>query len=228
MKILNTKLHRTAKALRSWGQRSMSQLTLQFQVASEVILRLDSAQERCPLSSEKKKLRAFLRGKCLAFASLERVRLRQRARVRDLREGDANSRYFHMKANGRRRKHLIPYLKHGDRTATAMEDKLSMANEFFCRLMGAPDQNLRRACLRLEELGLRMLSPEMADRLESEFTIDEVKRVVMDMPPDRALGPDGFSGLFFKSCWDVIATDLMAVMKALHDGRFYSFGGLNT
>ena len=120
MKILNTKLHRTSKALRSWGQRSMSQLTLQFQVASEVILRLDSGQERCPLSSEEKTMRAFLRGKCLAFASLERVRLRQRARVRDLREGDANSRYFHMKANGHRRKHLIPYLKHGDRTATAM------------------------------------------------------------------------------------------------------------
>ncbi|XP_073362379.1 uncharacterized protein [Aegilops tauschii subsp. strangulata] len=113
MKIFNIKLHRTAKALRSWGQRSMSHLRLQFQVASEVILRLDSAQERRPLSSEEKKLRAFLRGKCPAFASLERVRLRQRARVQDLREGDANSRYFHMKANGRRRKHLIPYSSMG-------------------------------------------------------------------------------------------------------------------
>ena len=73
----------------------MSRLNLQFQIASEVILRLDAAQEGLPLSKEECKLKAFLKGKCLAFASLERVRLRQRAREPDLKEGDANSKYFH-------------------------------------------------------------------------------------------------------------------------------------
>ena len=50
----------------------------------------------------------------------------------------------------------------------------------------------------------------------------------MDMPSDRAPGPDGFSGLFYKVCWEVIAQDFMAVMRALYDGRFHSFNDLNS
>ena len=43
--VLSTKLQRTAKALRSWGQRKHSAMNLQFQIANEIILRLDTAQE---------------------------------------------------------------------------------------------------------------------------------------------------------------------------------------
>ena len=75
-------------------------MNLQFQIANELILRLDGAREFRSLSREERLLKAFLKGKCLALASLERIRLCQRDRVRDLKEGDANSKYFHMKANG--------------------------------------------------------------------------------------------------------------------------------
>jgi hypothetical protein len=125
--VLDTKLKATAKALRSWGQRKQSHFMLLFQIANEVILRLDEAKERRSLSGEERKLRAFLKGKCLALASLERTRLRQQARIRDIQEGDANSKYFHMKANARRRKHLIPILRYEDRTATSLSDKLDLA-----------------------------------------------------------------------------------------------------
>jgi hypothetical protein len=93
------KLSATVKALRSWGQRKQSQFELLFQIANEVILHFDEAREFRNLSDGVRRLRAFLKGKCLAFASLVRTRLRQRARIRDIREGDANSKYFHMKAN---------------------------------------------------------------------------------------------------------------------------------
>jgi hypothetical protein len=87
---IDAKLSATAKALRSWGQRKQSQFELLFQIANEVILRFDEAREFRNLSDGERRLRAFLKGKCLAFASLERTRLRQRARIRDIREGDAN------------------------------------------------------------------------------------------------------------------------------------------
>ena len=124
--------------------------------------------------------------------------------MQDLKEGDADSKYFHMKANGHRHKHLIPYLKQGDRIATAME-KLNLASEYFINLMGSPELGMGRSILRLEELNLRQLMPELAQDLESEFTMEEVKRVIMDMPSDRAPEPDGFSGLFYKLSWDIIA-----------------------
>jgi predicted anti-sigma-YlaC factor YlaD len=82
--VFDAKLKHTAKALRQWGQRVQSQHSLLFQVANEVILRLDEAMEARQLTADERKLRSFLKGRCLALASLERVRLRQRARIRDL------------------------------------------------------------------------------------------------------------------------------------------------
>jgi hypothetical protein len=39
------------------------------------------------------------------------------------------------------------------------------------------------------------------DSLVTPFTIDEIDQIVESMPLDKAPGPDGFNGLFFKKCW---------------------------
>jgi hypothetical protein len=82
--VFDAKLRRIAKALRQWGQKIQSANNIAFQVANEVILRLDKAMDFRRLSTDERRLRSFLKGKCLALASLERVRLRHRARVHDL------------------------------------------------------------------------------------------------------------------------------------------------
>ncbi|KAM0867505.1 hypothetical protein ACQ4PT_041958 [Festuca glaucescens] len=178
------------------------------------------------LSDGERKLRAFLKGKCLAFASLERTRLRQRARIRDIREGDANSKYFHMKANSRRRKHLIPILRYNNRVATSIADKMELAEDYFTEVFSKVSS--RPDLLNLNEVDLPSLSAIQARDLEAPFSADEVKKVVMDMPSDRAPGPDGFSGLFFKLCWDIISEDLMAALNHIHKGQFYNLQRLNS
>jgi hypothetical protein len=49
----------------------------------------------------------------------------------------------------------------------------------------------------------------------------------METPSDRSPGPDGFSGLFFKLAWDVIAEDLLAALEQIHRGNFRNFQRLN-
>jgi hypothetical protein len=172
---LDAKLKATAKALRSWGQRKQSHCALLFQIANEVILRFDEASETRELSDGERRLRAFLKGKCLSLASLKRTRLRQRARIRDLQEGDANSKYFHMKANARCRKHLIPILRRDDRTAMATSDKLDLATEYFTEILGSAPA--RQNLLNLNEVNLPTLTAAQANALEAPFSHDEVRNM---------------------------------------------------
>ncbi|WVZ63856.1 LOW QUALITY PROTEIN: hypothetical protein U9M48_013454 [Paspalum notatum var. saurae] len=43
------------------------------------------------------------------------------------------------------------------------------------------------------------------------------------MPLDKALGPDGFTGRFYCSCWDIIKGDVILALNAIHSGHVYRF-----
>jgi hypothetical protein len=45
------------------------------------------------------------------------------------------------------------------------------------------------------------------------FTEEEVKAVVDNTACDKAPGPDGYTGAFFKACWSTIKGDIMAVIN---------------
>jgi hypothetical protein len=46
------------------------------------------------------------------------------------------------------------------------------------------------------------------------FTKVEVAAVIRDLPPDKASGPDGFTGLFYKVAWPIIKNEIMAAINA--------------
>jgi mannosylglycoprotein endo-beta-mannosidase len=50
------------------------------------------------------------------------------------------------------------------------------------------------------------------------------------MPGDKAPGPDGFTGLFCRKCWDIIKGDLMNVIHlfgSLHAENFHWLNSAN-
>ncbi|WVZ86569.1 hypothetical protein U9M48_033328, partial [Paspalum notatum var. saurae] len=61
------------------------------------------------------------------------------------------------------------------------------------------------------------------NHLEDPFTEEELLKAIKQSPPDKAPGPDGFTGAFYRSCWPTIKADLMAVMNSLHSRRFLNF-----
>ena len=64
-------------------------------------------------------------------------------------------------------------------------------------------------------------------QLEEIFTEEEVWKVIKDIPPDRAPGPDGFIGAFYQKAWAVIKPDIMAAMLKLYVGDRRGYGKLN-
>jgi hypothetical protein len=41
----------------------------------------------------------------------------------------------------------------------------------------------------------------------------EIKVVVMATAPEKAPGPDGYIGAFFKRCWEIVKQDLVAAIQ---------------
>jgi hypothetical protein len=81
-----------------------SKAKVELPMALEVILRLDVTQENRILSVEERDIHARLKRRIIGLAALERTRKRQASRVTNLKEGNANTRYFHLRVNARRRK----------------------------------------------------------------------------------------------------------------------------
>jgi hypothetical protein len=48
------------------------------------------------------------------------------------------------------------------------------------------------------------------------------------MPSDKAPGPDGYTGAFFKACWDTIGNDLTVALNCLYQLNSQGFEILNS
>ena len=51
-----------------------------------------------------------------------------------------------------------------------------------------------------------------------DFSFFQVWDTVKALPADRAPGPDGFTGRFYKACWQIIRSDFMAAIITLQHG----------
>lgn len=61
-------------------------------------------------------------------------------------------------------------------------------------------------------------NPQDLSVLDAPISEDEVWDTIKKMPSDKAPGPDGFTGLFYKSCWEVIKQDVVEAVGAVHEG----------
>jgi hypothetical protein len=64
--------------------------------------------------------------------------------------------------------------------------------------------------------------------LETQFSVEEVWNTIKLFPPDKAPGPDGFTGRFYKSCRTIIKDDIMMAFDAVWRRDFRNFRFLNT
>jgi hypothetical protein len=107
--------------------------------------------------------------------------------------------------------------------ATSHEQKHGALNDFYSNLLGVAKNreftlNLGSCHRNMDDLGV----------LDLPITGDEVWTAVFCLPSDRALGSDGFTRRFYKSCWHIIKDDMLAAIIALHQGNSRGLWLLNS
>lgn len=186
---LDNKLRATSKALQRWSDRWIGNVKLQTLIALEVIARIDRAMDTRELSMGEHGLRKVLKQKLLGLASLQRTIARLRSRMLKLKEGEANTAYFHRQACHRQRRNAILSLQSEGRVLTGQEEIAAVVDSYYSRLFGSAPE--RAFALNMETLGLP--ARDLA-HLETPFSCEEVEKIVKGMPLDKAPGPDGFTG----------------------------------
>jgi hypothetical protein len=63
--------------------------------------------------------------------------------------------------------------------------------------------------------------------LEADITKEEVRDAIKALPSDKALGPNGFMGAFYKSTWSIIKPEIMAAVQAFAHADNRSMSRLN-
>jgi hypothetical protein len=106
---------------------------------------------------------------------------------------------------------------------TNHDDKAKLIYEFYEGLIGNGWH--KDHTIDLQALGIP--SHDLAD-MDSPFSKEEVWATIKQLPSDKAPGPDGLTGLFYKTCWSVIKGDIMAPMLAVWSRKFLNFNSLNS
>jgi hypothetical protein len=192
--VLDYKLRSTAQALRSWSAKHVGSIRLQLAIAKELVLRFDCAQEVRRLAPHKRNLSNKMNLRCLGLASVTRAVMRQRSRINYLAEGDANTKFFHLQACHRNKQNHIESVSVEDMVIIHEEAKAQVVDNHFENIMGTSATS---------SFALDLTALDVC------FTVDEIWETIKELPSDRA------PGLFYKTAWLIIKSDIMRAFHAL-------------
>jgi hypothetical protein len=83
---------------------------------------------------------------------------------------------------------------------------------------------------RISTLNLQQFHIQIVDltEMDNPITMEEVWDTIKSLPVDRAPGPDGYTGHFYKACWQLIKVDFMAAIISLQQGNAWKLELLNS
>nr|GEV15528.1 hypothetical protein [Tanacetum cinerariifolium] len=141
---------------------------------------------------------------------IEESFLNQKAKVDWLKLCGANNSYFHNVVKSQAARNQIDCLTNSDGTCLD-GDQVPMAFiEHYTNFLG---QVGGTSLFVMDDLFSNMLSNEAADHMVREVTSKEIRDAIFAMGDNKALGPDGYSALFFKESWNIIASDVTKAVK---------------
>ena len=157
---------------------------------------LDAKEGVLGLTETERVERNEARSQVEQLLSLEEISWSQKSRMLCIKEGDNNTKFFHMMANSHRRSNHLSFL---EVDGVIYEDGAKVAAQVvqYYKTLYQESEEWRPF---VEGLEFDQIGESERGWLERRFEKDEILSVVRDMEGDKAPGPDGFSISFFHHC----------------------------
>jgi len=210
--VLKTNLKNLKLRLREWNRAEYSGMEERVERLVDDIKELDEKGEEVGLEKEeitRKKSKFSDLWKILRARDASTV---QQSRARWMKDGDANSKYFHSCIKRRSSLNLMKALKVGDGWAVSPFDVRKAVVDYFTNHFSSP------LCDRptLDGVPFPSLSEDENMCLIAPFSLLEIETVVKDSDGDKSLGPDGYNFTFIKEFWYLIKDDVRIMFDQFH------------
>ena len=198
--VLKEKLKLLKLALKEWHQTHLQNLPSRISLLKEEIAMLDLKGESYALSGDDI---ADLHGLSEDLFSLSRIHSSiswQQSIIQWLREGDANSKFFHGIMSNRRRRNSIPsFFVNGVQIEGVQNVRNAVFSHFSSHFKNRHEQRPS-----MEGLNFRKLSGREEAALLKPFSIEEVRAAVWECDNFKCPGPDRVNLGFIKDFWDIL------------------------
>jgi hypothetical protein len=165
---------------------------------------LDKNAEIDRLSDHENDLKHYLKERLISLLREEEIKWYETAKVKTLLEGDANTRFLHLVANGKHRKQLIYRLEDDNGVAVSSDRLKCHIMNYYKNLFGFPEQT--EITLMEDQIhDIPQVSDEENEILIADFTESEVREAVFQMEHNKSPGPDGFPADFHKDSLDLFS-----------------------
>ncbi|XP_042479724.1 uncharacterized protein LOC122060674 [Macadamia integrifolia] len=215
--VLTSKLKRLKGVLKTWARSAFPHIERELEDAKTALNQIHDQIAREGMNDYLFASEADVKtGLVKALENHEKI-WAKKVRIRWLKVGDRNSKYFHLSVKMRRNKNTIRVLKRPDGTMVEGQNQIGeYIVDFFERFhKEAPIET--HADL-LDNIP-KVLNQMDCYRLDSLPGNEEIRRAVWELDPDSSPGPDGFSGAFFCKCWSLVEVEVCNAVR-----QFFSTG----
>ncbi|XP_060210656.1 uncharacterized protein LOC132637608 [Lycium barbarum] len=210
------KMKKLKAALSAWSKTTFGDIFKQLVIREDIVKIKEQLFEENP-SEENRMVMQRAQAELKLYLHYEEEFWRQKAGMDCFSEGNKNTRYFHSLVKGRRKRIQIKRVK--DDTGHWLEDADSVAAEavnFFHKQFTHEEVSEDSPILTNIP---KLIIEEDNILLAEQPTMEEVQKVVFELNGDSSCGPDGFSGIFYQKCWEVIKADVFSVVKDFFEGQ---------
>lgn len=208
---ISGKLKRLRGKLKQWDKQR-SALTILIKNCNSVILFLDDLEELRPLFAPEQVFREIIKSQLTKLLKCQQIYWKQRFTNKIVRYGDENTKFFHSMATVNYRKNSIAQIISADgREVTNHVEKAALFWLEFKDRLGVSSET--QMFFNLYDL----ITAVPLEDLVQPFTNEEIDNIIKHMPPEKAPGPDGFSGLFYKKCWNVLKADFYSLCHEFYN-----------
>ncbi|XP_049399723.1 uncharacterized protein LOC125863750 [Solanum stenotomum] len=214
-KMIHSKIKRIKSISTQWSRRTFGDIFQRIATLDDTIKVMEIQMEITP-TTENKALLHKAEAELKIYRHIEEEFWRQKEGMKWFKEGDRNTKFFHAYVKGKRRKlQVVDILTNqGDKISTTQNIGEEAVNAFREKFR----ENQETTNYDMLEYIPTLINEEQNADMGIMPTEDKVRMVVFTLNGESASG-SGFSGKFFKSCWDIVGNDMTNMVKAFFCGQ---------